>query len=132
MDNDKQLSPTHKFYDPPNHLLSSCCQASLIEAHNSRYNPRGIKRGAEPAAEEGGGQSGEPAVKRLCIEKSKDLSDESMMEDKPLGMIIKHFGFKTRLVPNLRGYFQSIQGDLGRWKFQACSGQERGNPLAGP
>ena len=36
------------------------------------------------------------------------------------------------LVPNLRGYFQTIQGDLGRWKFQACSGQERGNPLAGP
>jgi len=75
----------------------------LIEAHNSRYNPRGVKRGAEPAAEAGGGQSGEPAVKRLCIEKSKDLSDESMMEDKPLGMIIKHFGFKTTKMSLMTG-----------------------------
>ena len=68
----------------------------MIEAHNSRYNPRGIKRGAEPVAEESGGKSEERAAKKLCIETLKELSEEAMIEDKPLGLLHNnHFGFKT-------------------------------------
>lgn len=61
---------------PQSHLI----QAALIAEHNAKYNPRGIKRGAE---ESGNSQEqAQPDVKRLCIEKTMALSDEALIENK--------------------------------------------------
>ena len=54
----------------------------LVAAHNKKYNPRGIKRG-EPTESENA-TAVEPEAKRLCIEKNKPLSEESMIQDKLL------------------------------------------------
>ena len=62
-------------------ILQSCyCQEQLIRDHNNRFNPRGVKRG-EPSNAENEARE-EPERKRLCIEKTMNLSDESLLEDK--------------------------------------------------
>lgn len=72
---------------PQSHLI----QVALIAQHDAKYNPRGIKRGAE---EFGNSQEQvQPDVKRLCIEKTMALSDEALIEDKFL-----HHSFSTVFV----------------------------------
>lgn len=61
-------------------------QELLIREHNRRYNPKGAKRGAEEV--HGEARSEEPESKRLCIDKTRDLTDESLMDDKTLGSLI--------------------------------------------
>ena len=58
----------------------------LIRDHNVRYNPRAVKRGAEAPAESD--QAGEPGPKRLRVEKSVAMTEESMIEDKLLAKFI--------------------------------------------
>ena len=55
----------------------------MIRDHNARFNPRGVKRGAEEDRNQA--DATEPEKKRLCIETCKALTDEALMEDKSLG-----------------------------------------------
>ena len=64
----------------PSH--STTPKERLIREHNARYNPRGVKRGAEAPAESD--QSEGPGHKRLRVEKSVPMTEESMIEDKLL------------------------------------------------
>ncbi|CAK9088334.1 Uncharacterized protein SCF082_LOCUS41712 [Durusdinium trenchii] len=52
----------------------------LIKAHNAKYNPRGVKRGG--ASDEQAAETNQPAAKRICLEKTMALSDESSIADK--------------------------------------------------
>lgn len=58
-------------------------QEDLIKAHNAKYNPRGVKRGG--ASDEQAAETNQPAAKRICLEKTMALSDESSIADKYLG-----------------------------------------------
>ncbi|CAK8991868.1 Uncharacterized protein SCF082_LOCUS2843, partial [Durusdinium trenchii] len=53
---------------------------ALIKDHNARYNPRGVKRGAEPS-EQPSAKSEEPQQKKLCIDKTMPLVDECLIPD---------------------------------------------------
>ena len=61
----------------------------MIREHNVRYNPKGVKRGVEEV--HGETTAVEPESKRLCIDKTRALTDESLLEDKTLGSLI-YFG----------------------------------------
>jgi len=67
-------------------IVFSVCKAALVKDHDTRFNPRGIKRGGEETQQDGGDNAG-PERKRLCLEKSMALSDESLIEDKTLSII---------------------------------------------
>ena len=59
------------------------CQEELVRDHNARFNPRGVKRGEPSTGDNAEGSEEGPERKRLCVEKSMNLSDESLIEDKP-------------------------------------------------
>ncbi|CAK9081845.1 unnamed protein product, partial [Durusdinium trenchii] len=75
---------------------------ALIKDHNARYNPRGVKRGAEPS-EQPSAKSEEPQQKKLCIDKTMPLVDECLIPD----------------VDKLLA-----QGHFGMWLLQASAGQK--------
>ena len=59
------------------------CQEGLVRDHNARFNPRGVKRGADVDPNQADVE--ELDKKRPCIETCKALTDEALMEDKSLG-----------------------------------------------
>lgn len=87
----------------PAPMLLCHCQEALIKAHDAKYNPHGIKRGAEEIQS---AETPEPEKKKLCVDKSQPLTDESLIEDKPLSCIyiLESEGSKTHGGNNLVGY----------------------------
>ena len=98
-------------------MLQNCCsQDQLVREHNAKYNPRGVKRGEPSTGDNSEGSEDGPDKKRLCIEKTMSLSDESLMEDKPHGLTDPFFSYEfTCLIKCLVNLIFVIFWNLWIW-----------------
>ena len=121
-------------------MLQNCCsQDQLVREHNAKYNPRGVKRGEPSTGDNSEGSEEGPDKKRLCIEKTMSLSDESLMEDKPHGLTDPFFSMNSHVWSNALWISsllfsetcgsESSQGDVDMRHLQDVFRQERRCPM---